>query len=77
MFVELMSVNHSARSESLWRYIFDFLLYEGILCDSNEYTQYTIFIIKRTSPYIILNIQLWNFFKGWLVGWLVLGLTAL
>ena len=26
------------------------------------YTQYTIFIIKRKSPQIILNLQLWDFF---------------
>ena len=28
--------------------------------DSNVYTQYTIFIIKK-SPQIILNLQLWGF----------------
>ena len=28
------------------------------------YTQYTIFLIqKRKSPQIILNLQLWDFFK--------------
>ena len=32
--------------------------------DSNVYTQYTIFIIKRKSPQIILNPQLWDFFPG-------------
>ena len=29
--------------------------------DSNEYTQYTIFSIKRKSPLIITNLQLWVF----------------
>ena len=32
--------------------------------DSNEYTQYTIFIIKMKSPQIILNLQLRVFFLG-------------
>ena len=33
--------------------------------DSNEYTQYTIFNIKKgKSPLIILNLQLWIFFQG-------------
>ena len=53
------------------------------LGDSNEYTQYTSFKIKRKSPEIIPNLHLWDFFhKGfknefetavvndWLVGWL-------
>ena len=31
--------------------------------DSNEYTQYTIFHIKRNSPFIILNLQLCDFFS--------------
>ena len=30
--------------------------------DSNEYTQYTIFKLKRKSLLIILNLQLWEFF---------------
>ena len=30
--------------------------------DSNVYTRYTIFIIKRKSPQIILNLQLMYFF---------------
>ena len=30
----------------------------------NVYTQYTISIIKRKSPKIILNLQLWDFFPG-------------
>ena len=32
-------------------------------CDSNEYTQYIIFNIKRKSPEIIPNLQLWDFSK--------------
>ena len=33
--------------------------------DSNEYTQYTIFnIYKRKSPFIIPNLQVWDFSKG-------------
>ena len=33
--------------------------------ESNEYTQYTIFsIIKKRSPYSILNLQLWDFSTG-------------
>ena len=32
--------------------------------DSNVYTQYTIFNIKRKSPKIILNLQLWDLFQG-------------
>ena len=33
--------------------------------DSYEYTQYTIFNMKkRKSPQIIHNLQLWNFSKG-------------
>ena len=36
--------------------------YEG---DSNEYTQYTIFYMKkRETPYIIPSLQLWDFFQG-------------
>ena len=31
--------------------------------DFIEYTQYTIFNIKRDSPLIILNLQLWDFCK--------------
>ena len=35
------------------------------LGDSNEYTQYSIFNIKKEkSPEIILNLQLWDFFQG-------------
>ena len=30
------------------------------LGDSNVYTQYTIFKIKRKSPQTILNLQLWD-----------------
>ena len=30
--------------------------------DSNVYTQYTIFIIKKKITQIILNLQLWGFF---------------
>ena len=32
--------------------------------DSNKYTQYTIFNIKKKSPLIIPNLQLWDFFNG-------------
>ena len=32
--------------------------------DSNEYTQYTIFNIKKKSPSIIPNLQLWFFLQG-------------
>ena len=32
--------------------------------DSNECTQYTILNIKRKSPYIIRNLQLWDFSTG-------------
>ena len=32
--------------------------------DSNEYTQYTIFNIKRKPTKIISNLQLWEFFLG-------------
>ena len=32
--------------------------------DSNEYTHYTIFNIKRKSPLIIPNLQLWDFSQG-------------
>ena len=41
-----MSVNHSARSESLIWISFRFSLTRG---DSNEYTQYTIFNIERKT----------------------------
>ena len=44
-----MSVNHSARSGG----------------DSNEYTQYTIFNIKKEkSPLITFSLCLWDFSKG-------------
>ena len=32
--------------------------------DSNKYTQYTIFNIKRTSSEIFLNLQQLDFFQG-------------
>ena len=33
--------------------------------DSNEYTQHTIFNIKKEKlPLIILSLPLWEFFKG-------------
>ena len=32
--------------------------------DSNEYTQHTIFNMYANSPYIIPNLQLWDFSKG-------------
>ena len=32
--------------------------------DSNVYTQYTIFILKKKITLIILNLQLWDFFQG-------------
>ena len=32
--------------------------------DSNEFTQYTIFNVKRHLPKLSLNLQLWDFFKG-------------
>ena len=38
-----------------------FLLESPHRGDSNEYTQYTIFNIKRKSPLIIPNLQLWVF----------------
>ena len=31
--------------------------------DSNEYTQYTIFNIKRKSHLVIPNLQLWDLFQ--------------
>ena len=32
--------------------------------DSDEYTKYTIFDIKRKTPLIIPNLQMWDFFRG-------------
>ena len=59
-YLELMSVNHSVRSESIIGIDSLFPLTKGLCCvfslesphpgDSNKYTQYTIFNIKRQSP---------------------------
>ena len=32
--------------------------------DSHEYTQYTIFNMKKKNPLIIPNLQLWDFSRG-------------
>ena len=32
--------------------------------DSNKFTQYTIFNVKRHLTKLFLNLQLWEFFKG-------------
>ena len=40
-----------------------FLLESPHQGDSNEYTKHPIFSIKRNSPYIIPNMQLWDFFS--------------
>ena len=65
-----MRVNHIDRSGNIIG-IYSIFFNKKVCCvflldlphrgDSNEYTQYTIFNIKkRKSPQIILNLQLWD-----------------
>ena len=71
--VELMSVNHSARSEGMKGYIFDFL-YMKVYClysfesphrgDSNEYTQYTIYNIKKKTTLNYSKSAAMGYFQG-------------
>ena len=74
-----MSVNDSARSGSkqvrkqnmdIFSIFFNIKVYSVFSLesphrgDSNEYTQYTIFNLKRKITLIIPNLQLWDFFQG-------------
>ena len=67
MFETGVVVNNSARSGGIIRIYFLFSLTRRyVVCshhrgNSNEYAQYTIFNIKRKSPKIIQNLQLWDF----------------
>ena len=68
-----MSANHSARSGGMIEIYFRFFNMK-VCCvfslesphrgDSNEYTLYSIFNIKRKTLLIILNLQLWVFIPG-------------
>ena len=70
-----MSVNHSARSGDIIGISFSiffnvkvccvFSLESPHRCDSDEYTQFTIFNMKKENHTIIIiiqNLQLWDFF---------------
>ena len=67
-----MNVNHNARSGSILGIFFSIFFNINVCCvfslesphggDSNEYTQYTLFNIKK-SPEIIPKLQLWDFFS--------------
>ena len=67
-----MKVDNSARSKGLIGIFFIFFNMK-VCCvfslesphrgDSNEYTQYTIFNMKKKNPKIIPNLQLWAVFS--------------
>ena len=69
-----MIVTHCARLGGIIGIFFSVFFNMKVCCvislesphigDFNEYTQYTIFNIKRKSPLIISNLQLWDFSNG-------------